>query len=149
MTLAIQIQQPEGRRLEFKEVLPGNADLSKTIIAFANDAGGEMFIGIKDDPREVIGVNEEDLLQIILPDISFLRQENRHVIRIQIHKGNSPPYHLESKGVVNGTYVRVGSSNRLADKEIIAGLERQKSGISFDSELVYEKDIDQLDLKLF
>ena len=29
----------------------------------------------------------------------------------------------------------------------ILGLDRQKSGISFDGELVYEKDIDQLNLK--
>lgn len=29
------IKQPEGRRLEFKETLPKNADLANTIIALA------------------------------------------------------------------------------------------------------------------
>jgi predicted HTH transcriptional regulator len=38
------IKQPEGRRLEFKETLPEHADLAKTVIAFANDAGGELLI---------------------------------------------------------------------------------------------------------
>ncbi|MEI7423176.1 MAG: ATP-binding protein [Prolixibacteraceae bacterium] len=50
-------QQPEGRRLEFKESLPTNFDLVKTVIAFANDAGGELYIGIKDNPREIDGLN--------------------------------------------------------------------------------------------
>lgn len=36
------IKQPEGRRLEFKEILPASSNLAKSIVAFANDAGGEM-----------------------------------------------------------------------------------------------------------
>lgn len=31
---------PEGRTLEFKASLPKNSDLAKTVVAFANDAGG-------------------------------------------------------------------------------------------------------------
>ena len=46
------LQQPEGRRLEFKEKLPSKANLCKSIIAFANDAGGLLFIGIKNSPRK-------------------------------------------------------------------------------------------------
>ena len=56
------IKQPEGRRVEFKKELPSVSDLTKTIVAFSNDAGGELFIGIQDDPREVVGVAEEDLM---------------------------------------------------------------------------------------
>jgi len=44
------LKQPEGRRLEFKEMLPSNADLAKTIIAFANDAGGEFYLASKTFP---------------------------------------------------------------------------------------------------
>ena len=58
------IKQPEGRRIEFKENLPTKTDLCKTIVAFANDAGGEIFIGIKNQPRKVIGIPEEKLLEI-------------------------------------------------------------------------------------
>ena len=52
------LKQPEGRRLEFKESLPTNSDLAKTILAFANDAGGELYLGIKDNPREVVGLDK-------------------------------------------------------------------------------------------
>ena len=81
------ISQTEGRKLEFKETLPSKSELAKTIISFANDAGGELYLGIKDNPREIIGINEDDLISteekisniihdncnpIILPEISFL-----------------------------------------------------------------------------
>ena len=56
MNLSAKIEQPEGRRLEFKEVMPTNAELAKTIVSFANDAGGELYIGIKNNPREIAGL---------------------------------------------------------------------------------------------
>ena len=52
--------QSEGRRLEFKAQMPENSDLAKTIVAFANDAGGDIFIGISDSPREIVGINENE-----------------------------------------------------------------------------------------
>ncbi len=48
-----------------------------------------------------------------------------------------------------GTYIRVGSSNRPADAEIIASLERQRRNISFDSELVHDKALTDISLEPF
>lgn len=42
MNIRTIITQPEGRRLEFKEMIPTRSELSKTIVAFANDAGGDI-----------------------------------------------------------------------------------------------------------
>jgi len=138
--------------------------LAKTIIAFANDAGGELYVGIKDSPREVVGVNEEELLAleetiaslihdlcepVILPEITFLQHEGKHVIRTHVYKGSAPPYHLKNKTVAEGTFIRVGSTNRLASAEMIAELERQKQNISFDSELLYTKTTEQINISLF
>lgn len=64
MDLKMVIKQSEGRRLEFKENLPSKSDLCKTITAFANDAGGILLIGIKDSPRQVVGLPEKDLIII-------------------------------------------------------------------------------------
>lgn len=158
------IKEPEGRKLEFKESLPTNSDLSKTIIAFANDAGGELYIGIKNNPREIIGVQENDRFVIeekisniihdacepvILPEISFLTNENKHIIKVKIFKGSNPPYHLKNKDVGESTFIRVRSSNRLANSEIIAELERQKINKSFDSEISYIKAYENLNLVSF
>jgi len=159
--LSAILLQPEGRRLEFKESLPTNSDLAKTILAFANDAGGELYIGIKDNPREVVGLKEDDLLSleekiaslihdlcepVILPEITFLQHEGKHIIRTQVYKGSTPPYHLKNKTVEEGTFFRVGSTNRLASPEMIAELERRKKNISYDSELGYSKTIEEINI---
>ena len=60
MKISEIIHQPEGRRLEFRQELPTVADLCKTIVAFANDAGGELFIGIRNEPLEIVGISEDD-----------------------------------------------------------------------------------------
>lgn len=153
----------EGRRLEFKGELPTNSDLSKTIVAFANDAGGEIYIGINDD-KQIVGLPEEELSHIeeqisnmvydrcyptILPDISFLVVENKHIIRIQIYRGSTPPYYLKNEGKLKGTYIRVGSNNRLADENIISDLERKRRNVSFDSVIVMDKTIEELNINSF
>jgi len=158
------LNQPEGRRLEFKEMLPSKAEVAKTIISFANDAGGEFYLGIKNKPRQVIGLDENDLIlleekicnlihdncnPLILPEISFLIYEGKHIIRTQIYRGSNPPYHLKNKSIENGTYVRVGSSNRQASPEIIAELERKKRNVSFDSELSFLKTADEININTF
>ncbi len=100
------IQQPEGRRLEFKQELPAVADLAKTIVAFANDAGGVLYIGVRNSPRELVGIAAGDLMKIeeqiaalihsncapvIVPDISLHAEDGLHFIRVQIHRGSDFP----------------------------------------------------------
>ena len=164
MTLKEIIKQPEGRRLELKEALPENAELANTVIAFANDAGGELYIGIRNSPREIVGLPEEELIKTeekisniifdrcypaVLPEITFLTEDDKHIIRVTIYRGSTPPYYSKEKGKLKGTYIRVGSSNRLADEEIISELERRKQNISFDSELVMDKPVGELDRETF
>jgi ATP-dependent DNA helicase RecG len=55
---------------------------------------------------------------VILPEISFLQHEGKRIIHIQVYKGSAPPYHLKNKTVNEGTFIRVGSTNRLASPEI-------------------------------
>ncbi|MDR0422388.1 MAG: putative DNA binding domain-containing protein [Proteiniphilum sp.] len=164
MHLAQTIFQPEGRRLEFKAILPEKSDLAKTIVSFANDAGGELYLGIRNSPREITGLSEEDLMSIeeqtsniifdrcypaILPEITFLTEEDKHIIRVTVYRGSMPPYYLKDKGKLKGTYIRVGSTNRLADETIIAELERRKRNVSFDSEAVMEKAVSELNIDNF
>jgi predicted HTH transcriptional regulator len=164
MKITELIHQPEGRRIEVKESLPTVSDLAKTIVAFANDAGGELFIGIKNEPREITGIAEDEVMAleeqisnlihaycypIIIPEISFHGIEGRRFIKVQIYRGSNLPYYLKSKGKVAGTYIRVGSTNRNADAEIIAALERQRRNISFDSELVHDKPLVDISLEPF
>lgn len=164
MNLALLINQPEGRRLEFKQQLNKPLELAKTIVAFANDAGGELIIGVQDDHRKLVGLPEDELLfleeqisniifdhcqPIIVPEISFQQVDGAHFIRVHIHRGSNFPYYIKAKGKLEGTYIRVGSSNHLADENIIAELERQKRNVSYDSEVVLDDHIGDLDLGRF
>ncbi|MEG2820396.1 MAG: putative DNA binding domain-containing protein [Muribaculaceae bacterium] len=156
--------QPEGRRLEFKAELPENSDLAKTMVAFANDAGGDLYIGVADDPREVIGLDEEKLMAIeekisnilfdrcypaILPEIKFISEGDKHLIQVTVFRGSTPPYYLKEKGKLQGTFIRVGSTNRLADEAIISELERRKRNISFDSEIIPDISTNDLNIDSF
>lgn len=158
------LNQPEGRRLEFKAELPEHSDLAKTVIAFANDAGGDLYIGVADDPREIVGLEEDALVAMeekisniifdrcypaILPEIKFISEEDKHLIQVTVFRGSTPPYYLKDKGKRQGTFIRVGSTNRLADEAIIAELERRKRNISFDSEVVPDKPAADLNIDNF
>jgi ATP-dependent DNA helicase RecG len=72
--------------------------------------------------------------------------EGKLILVIEIVRGNLKPYFLKSQGKAEGTYIRIGATNRLADLDIIAELERQKRLISFDEEVCYDVTFDQLDI---
>jgi len=48
MNILDKVRLPENRKLELKRSLPPRAKWLKTIIAFANGAGGELILGVKD-----------------------------------------------------------------------------------------------------
>ena len=112
--------QSEGRRLEFKAQMPENSDLAKTIVAFANDAGGDVFIGISDSTREIVGINENELVATeekisniifdrcypaILPEIKFVTVDEKHLIQVTVFRGSTPPYYLKEQGKLKGTHI--------------------------------------------
>jgi len=120
MNIKETLYQPEGRRHEFKETIPERSDLAKTIVAFANDAGGELYIGVKNNPKEIVGVPEEGLVAMeeqisniiydrcyptVLPEITFLNENNKYLIKVTIYRGSMPPYYLKEKGKLQGTYI--------------------------------------------
>jgi predicted HTH transcriptional regulator len=144
---------PEGRKIEFKETLPSGNKLERTAVAFSNDAGGEIYIGVKSPPRMIVGVPEDELIKLeerignliyencyptIIPDILFQNIDGKHIIIVKIHPGSLTPYYIKSLGKEQGTFVRAGSSNKLADREIIEELERRRRNISFDSTIFYD-----------
>ena len=48
---------PEGKILEFKRDLSSPKPLLKTLVAFANTAGGKLIIGVDDD-QQIFGVEQ-------------------------------------------------------------------------------------------
>jgi len=120
------LTQPEGKTLEFKRDLSSPRNLLKTLVAFANSAGGVVLIGVADD-RTVIGLeqpldDEERLDNLIgdaiaprlVPNVEILSWQDRSILAVEVFPGSNRPYYLKSEGQPDGVYVRLGSSNRQA-----------------------------------
>jgi len=155
------ISKGESKTLEFKEQLPTNNSIAKTVIAFANTSGGKLIIGVSDS-REIVGIQEENIFEIkdkiislifdrcspnILPEIYTVTIEDKLLLIVEVFRGNLLPYYFKSKGKLEGTYIRVGSSNRLSDEKILAELERQRIHRSFDEEANLEYRLEDLELE--
>lgn len=142
----------ESKLLEFKSIVPKLDMLIKTAVSFANGAGGRIIIGVDDITHEVIGISNEDRLKIyddfpnslydsVSPTlVAQIYEQNlgdNSVLIIEIPASPKKPYFIKSKGVSNGTYVRVGTSTRKANQENIEDLVREAQRISYDEEILF------------
>jgi len=50
------LRSPEGKTLEYKRDLASPKRVLRTLVAFANAAGGRLVLGIEDGTRHVVGV---------------------------------------------------------------------------------------------
>ena len=152
MSILELIEKGESKTAEFKETLPGGDTIAKTVIAFSNTAGGKIIIGV-DDKRQIVGIPDSKLFELqdkivsiiydrcypnILPEIYTITVDNKILLVIEVFRSSLIPYYLKNKGKNNGTYVRIGATNRLANRENILELERQRNYISYDEEINYD-----------
>jgi predicted HTH transcriptional regulator len=149
MNLQDLLERPEGKLLEFKRDLSSPEGVLRTVVAFANTAGGTLLIGVEDRTRNVRGVAqpldlEERLVNIIsdsilprlVPDVEILPWRRKHVLAVHVYPSASRPHYLKRDGLAGGVYVRVGSTNRRADGELLEELRRFARGESFDEQAV-------------
>ena len=129
-------------------------------MAFANTAGGTLLVGVEDRSRHVRG--ELDPLDVeervaslisdrisprIVPEIEILPWRRTHVLALQVHPSPSRPHHLLREGLARGVDVRVGSTNRRADTELIEELRRFARGEGFDEQPMPGLDSEALDFR--
>lgn len=147
MDLSEALKQPEGKTLEFKRDLSSPEKVLRTIVAFANTAGGRVVLGVDDRSRSVPGIAEplkceERLASLIsdsieprlVPDLAILPWRQAYLVAVEVDPGANRPYHLAREGSARGTYVRVGSTNRRADHALTEEIRRQAQGESFDEQ---------------
>ena len=56
MDLLENLKRTEGKTLEFKRDLSSPGGVLRTLVAFANTAGGVLLLGVEDGSRQVRGV---------------------------------------------------------------------------------------------
>ena len=152
------ITKPEGKTLEFKRDSASPTLLMKTLVAFANTAGGRLVIGVGDN-REIVGLkaplDEEERLRSLIadsiaphliPNIELITVNDTTLLIVEVFVSALRPHCLKAEGHEQGVYVRIGTSNRQADTALIAEIGRSADGISFDEMPMPELSKDDLDL---
>lgn len=161
MNLIALLQRHEGKTLEFKRDLSSPANVLRTIVAFANSAGGVLLVGVEDATRNVRGVADpldiqERLANIIstgiatslMPAIEVISWRDKMVVAVEVFPSQSAPHYLVSEGVERGTFVRVGASNRKADEPMREELRRTARNESYDEQPVPALNSEAIDFRV-
>lgn len=154
------LTKEEGKTLEFKENTHSLQKIVQTIVAFANTAGGTLVIGIQDKTKEVIGLanvlqDEERVANAVAASITpalfptfhlyTWRQKDILIISVPHSIG---PYYVTSKGIELSTYMRLGSTNRIADRWMIEDIQRLRRNKYFDEQPNLDCPLDRIQFNL-
>jgi predicted HTH transcriptional regulator len=154
------LAQTEGKTLEFKRDLSSPEKVMRTVVAFANGAGGTLLLGVEDGSRQVRGIanptrTEEQLASLIwdrieprlVPERQIIPWRRTYVLAVRVFPGPQRPHYLKTQGFPGGVYVRVGSTNRVADPAQADELRRVVQGGSFDEEPLPGLNTEALDFR--
>lgn len=153
------LSREEGKTLEFKRDCSSLDPIVKTVIAFANTAGGQILIGIQDQSKEIVGVEDptsdesrlcnafsDMICPQMIPDINIISYRGLSLLLISVPH-LSGPYYLRSVGLERGAYIRLGSSNRVADVDMLEELKRQAKNRCYDETPMSGINSEQIDFR--
>jgi len=160
MDLISLLSRPEGKTLEFKRDLTSPENVLKTVVAFANTAGGVLVLGVSDGTKEVKGLanvlaEEERLANLIadsispklVPSIEIMSWRKAQVLAVEVYPSAIRPHSLNRLGPESGTFIRVGSTNRRADPALIEEMRRYGQVGSFDEQPEPEMNSEAIDFR--
>jgi ATP-dependent DNA helicase RecG len=155
LELQERILKGENLHTEFKESLPDNETLAKSIVCFANTDGGQLIIGISDSGN-ITGVGDSDEAVRKIDDVAFNRCEppisilpetvdmdSKIVLIINIPKGEQRPYRTKS-GLY---YIRSGNRCRQASWQEVRRLYQTSESIYYDETPISKASFTTLDIE--
>ncbi|MCD5417241.1 putative DNA binding domain-containing protein [Candidatus Bipolaricaulota bacterium] len=152
------LKHPEGKTLEFKRDISSLKPILKTLVAFANTAGGILIIGCESDGivhgvPEVLQTEErlanaitDSIRPAMMPEIEIYTHNDKPLLILRVFHWKAP-FYLKTDGPVKGVYIRLGSTNRRAGPEILAELQRSMQNRSFDQLPCHGLSIKALDIE--
>jgi predicted HTH transcriptional regulator len=153
------IAKEEGKTLEFKENCRSLDRIVQTAVAFANTSGGSIVIGVKDRTKGIAGVADavadesrlanafaENIKPLFIPDIQITSWRGRSLIIVVIPHALGP-YYVRSEGPDEGVYIRLGSTNRRAGREMVAEIRRLARNTTFDEQPCPEINSEDIDFR--
>lgn len=157
LELQERILKGENLHTEFKESLPDNETLAKSIVCFANTDGGQLIIGISNS-GDIVGVEDLDEAVRKIDDVAFNRCEppisilpetvdmdGEIVLIINIPKGEQRPYRTKS-GLY---YIRSGNRCRQAAWQEVRRLYQTSESIYYDETPISKASLGSLDMDYF
>ena len=141
----------KGYKTEFQDSLSSLELLAKTICAFSNTKGGNLFIGINDkgfpigifDEEEEL-LNLEKLFKIIIPkpDIStsLIKFNRKALILIRVNEGTQKPYYVKEKELFV-PYIRIDNLNVPATRKAVKRFVKNSSLSGIGQKLNREEKI--------
>jgi ATP-dependent DNA helicase RecG len=154
------LAQHEGKTLEFKACLAEPLPFLKTLVAFANSAGGTIIFGVEDKTRRVLGVDDpldlearlanlvsDGIRPKLAPDIEIHPWRRTHLLVVRVYPSPVMPHYVRALGPENGVFIRVGSSNRQADRVILDEMRRLAARRSFDEEPLLDLNSEAIDFR--
>lgn len=137
--LARTIAEGEGKRLEFKRGLPGDAKLARTLCAFANTRGGLLLIGVGDRgelvgaprPRQTMervrAVARERLEPPLAVEVGLVLLAERRIVWCSVPISPQRPHAALGEAGEREVVARVGASNRRASGATLRAIQAQRS----------------------
>lgn len=151
------VTQPEGRTLDRKREEVSLPKALKTLVAFANTAGGTLILGVADDSA-LLGVSnvkaeEERYASAIAsgieppltPDLKPVELDGVPLLLIRVPRFPGP-FYLRDEGPDNGVYVRLGSTNRQANEHQREELRRLAAAQAYDERPCLGASLEDIDL---
>lgn len=122
----------ESETIELKEKLTENVE--KELIAFVNNGGGKVIIGVADDGT-VIGVENPDKIALMIADriknniapsimglfkLEIKSEDDKNYIVVTVVSGLEKPYYLKKYGMSpSGCFIRIGTQSAQMSQTMI------------------------------
>lgn len=139
MNIRELILQGEGTTLDFKKTITSAEKIAKSLVAFANNQGGVLLIGVADDGN-IVGVKSEDeeryminkaAHQFCKPAIEPMFEEiyinHKLVLAVTIAQSDLKPHYAMDANKAWWAYYRVKDKTVLASKIVLDMLKEEQN----------------------
>lgn len=136
MNIRKLILQGEGTTLDFKKTITSTEKIAKSLVAFANNKGGKLLIGVADD-GSIKGVKSEDEEKYMItkaahqfcrpaiePAFEEVYVDDKLVLIVTIEESDTKPHYALDDDKKWWVYFRVKDKSILASKIIVEVLKK-------------------------
>ncbi len=131
VTIKSLILQGEGEQLDFKNKISSCEKIAKTLVAFANNKGGKLLVGVADN-GSIKGVKDEDEEKYMLQraghqycrpviDIRFeeIYVDDKLILLAEIAESDTKPHYALGEDQKWWVYIRIQDKSILAGKVVV------------------------------